>query len=159
MQNESACCKPKEKYRRRCATFVPSVRCWDSLRCISDLCSTRLMSSSLMRACTSEPISPHVDILSGKREWVAGNEPRYLFFLLSTASARCFSAWRAVFYRFELAQGSTMAISSKSIKFLRRGWLSKSAPTSVVMSIRRGFSLSFCLLAPPRKGHVSSTIN
>ena len=100
-KNESACCKTKENRRRRRATSVPSARCWDSLEYVSDLCSTRLMASSLMRACMSEPTSPHVDIARGRREWVAGNEPRYLFFFRSTASARCFPTWRAAFPRLE----------------------------------------------------------
>ena len=52
-----------------------------------------------------------------------------------------------------------MTISSRSVLFLRRGWLSKSAPTSVAMYIRRGFHLSFCPLALSWKGHVSSTTN
>ena len=60
--------KQKENRRRRRATSVPSARCWDSLEYVSDLCSTRLMASSLMRACTSEPTSPHVDIARGRRE-------------------------------------------------------------------------------------------
>ena len=55
MRNESACCKTKENRRRRRATSVPSARCWESLEYASDLCCTRLMASSLMRACTSEP--------------------------------------------------------------------------------------------------------
>ena len=50
MRNESACCKTKENRRRRRATSVPSARCWDSLEYVSDLCCTRLMASSLMRA-------------------------------------------------------------------------------------------------------------
>ena len=45
----------------------------------------------------------HVNITRGRREWVARNEPRYLFFFRSTASARCFPAWRAIFSRLELA--------------------------------------------------------
>ena len=43
---------PKENRRRRRATSVPSARCWDTLEYVSDLCCTRLMASSLMRACT-----------------------------------------------------------------------------------------------------------
>ena len=35
---------------------------------ISDLYFTRLMASFLMRACTSEPTSPQVDIARGRRE-------------------------------------------------------------------------------------------
>ena len=106
-----------------------------------------------MRACTSEPTSPHVDIARGRRDYVAGNEPRYLFFFRSTASARCFPTWRAAFPRLEPAQGLTMIMSSRSALFLSRGWLSKSAPASVVMSIRNGFSLPFCPLALCRKDH------
>ena len=159
MRNESACYKTKENRRRRLATSVPSARCWDSLECVSDLCCTRLMACSLMRACTSEPLSPHVDIARGRREWVAGNELRYLFFFRSTASARCFPTRRAVFLRLEPAQGLTMVMSSRSALFLNRGWLSKSAPASAVMSIRNRFSLPLCLLALCRKGHVSSTTN
>ena len=49
-----------------------------------------------------------------------------------------------------------MAMSSRSALFLHREWLSKSAPASVVRSIRRGFNLPFCPLALSRKGHVSS---
>ena len=52
--------KQKGNSRRRRDTSVPSARCWDLLKCISDLCSTRLMGSSLMRACTSEPALPQV---------------------------------------------------------------------------------------------------
>ena len=52
-----------------------------------------------------------------------------------------------------------MVMSSRSALFLSRGWLSKSYPVSVVMSIRNGFNLPFCPLALSRKGHVSSTIN
>ena len=52
-----------------------------------------------------------------------------------------------------------MVISSRSALFSRRGWLSKNAPASVVMSIRKGFNLPFCPLALSRKGHVSSTAN
>ena len=59
----------------------------------------------------------------------------------------------------EPAQGLTIVMSSRSALFLSRGWLSKSAPSSVVMSIRNGFSLPFCSLALCRKGHVSSTTN
>ena len=58
MRNESACCKTKENRRRRRAISVPSARCWESLEYVSDLCCTRLMASSLMRACTSESTSP-----------------------------------------------------------------------------------------------------
>ena len=67
-RNDDACgmrvpaVKQKQNRRRRRATSVPSARCWDSLEYVSDLCCTRLMASSLMRACTSEPTSPHVDI-------------------------------------------------------------------------------------------------
>ena len=60
--------KQKENRRRRRATYVPSARCCDPLEYVSDLCCTRLMASSLMRACTSEPTSPHVDIARGRRE-------------------------------------------------------------------------------------------
>ena len=49
-----------------------------------------------------------------------------------------------------------MVMSSRSALFLSQGWLSKSAPASVVVSIRNGFSLPFCPLALSRKGHVSS---
>ena len=129
MRNESACCKTKENRRRRRATSVPSARCWDSLD-VSDLCCTRLVVSSLMRACTSEPTSPYIDIARGRREYVAGNEPRYLFFFRSTAPARCFPTWRATFPRLEPTQGLTMAMSSRSALLLSRGWLSKSAPAS-----------------------------
>ena len=61
-----------------------------SLECVSNLFSTHLMASSLMRASTSETASPHVVIAKGKREEVPENEPRYLFFFRLTASARCF---------------------------------------------------------------------
>ena len=115
--------------------------------------------SSMMRACKPEPTSPHVDIVSGRREYVAGNKSRYLFFFRSTASARCFPIWRAAFPRLEPAQGLTMVMSSRSALYLSRGWLSKSALASIVMSIRNGFSLPFCSLALCRKGHVSSTTN
>ena len=50
-----------------------------------------------------------------------------------------------------------MVISSRSVLFLSRGWLSNNAPASVVMSTRNGFSLPFCPLALSRKGHVSLT--
>ena len=71
MRNKSACCKTKENHRRKRATCVPSAKCWDSFEYVSDLCSTRLMASSLMRACTSEPTSPQVDIIErGRRECV-----------------------------------------------------------------------------------------
>ena len=86
-----------------------------------------------------------------------GNEPRYLFFFRSTASATCTPTWRAAFPRLEPAQGLTMVMSSRSALFLSRGWLSKSA--SAAMSMRNGFSLPFCSLALCRKGHVSSTTN
>ena len=75
-----------------------------------------------------------------------------MFFFRSTASARCFPTWRAAFPRMEPAQGLTMVMSSRSALFLSRGWLSKSAPAYVDMSIRNGFSLSFCPLALPRTG-------
>ena len=39
-----------------------------------------------------------------------------------------------------------MVMSSRSALFVSRGWLSKSASASVVMSIRNGFSLLFCPL-------------
>ena len=52
-----------------------------------------------------------------------------------------------------------MVMSSRSALFLRRGWLLKSAKTSVAVSIRKGFNMPFCPLALSRKGHVSSTIN
>ena len=52
-----------------------------------------------------------------------------------------------------------MAMSSRSVLFLRRGGLSKSAPASVAMSICDGISLPFCPLALSRKSHVSSTTN
>ena len=58
----------KKNRRRRHATSVPSARCWDSWDCVSHLCSTRLMASSLMKALTSEPTSPYVDIAKGRRE-------------------------------------------------------------------------------------------
>ena len=48
---------------------------------------------------------------------------------------------------------------SRSPLFLCRGWLSKSAPASVAISIRKGFNLPFCPLALSWKGHVSSTTN
>ena len=64
---------------------------------------------SLMRVCTSERTSPHVDVTRGRKNCVAGDEPRYLFFFRSTASARCFPAWRAAFFRLELAQGLTVS--------------------------------------------------
>ena len=95
----------------------------------------------------------------GRVQPLAGNEPRYLFFFRSTASARCFPTWRTAFPRLEPAQGLTIVMSSRSALFLCRGWLSKSAPASVVMSIRNGFSLPFSSLALCRKGHVSSTTN
>ena len=52
-----------------------------------------------------------------------------------------------------------MAMSSRSAFLLSRGWLPKSAPASVVMSIRNEFSLPFGLRALSRKDHVSSTTN
>ena len=60
VRSESACYKTIENRRRRRATIVPSARCWDSLECISNLCSTRLNASSLMKACTSETTASHV---------------------------------------------------------------------------------------------------
>ena len=125
------------------------------------------MASSLMRACTFEPASPHVGIARARRDEVARddvarNEPQYLFFFRSTASARCFPAWRAAISRLELAQGLTMIMSSRGALRLRwgcRGWLSKSTPACVVMSILRGFNLPFCPPAISRKGHVFSTTN
>ena len=45
-----------------------------------------------------------------------------------------------------------MVMPSRSALFLRRGWLSKSAPASVVVSIRNGLSLPFSPLALSRKG-------
>ena len=160
VQNESPCCKTKEnRHRGKRATSFPSVRCWGPLECIFDLCSTRLMVSSLMSVCTSESASLHVDIARGRRGKVAGNEHRYLFFFRSTASAWCFPAWITSFSRLELAQGLTMVMSSRSALFLRRGRFSKSAPASVVMSMCRGFNLRFCQLVLSRKGHVASTTN
>ena len=38
-----------------------------------------------------------------------------------------------------------MVMSSRSALFLRRGRLSKSAPASVIMSIRRGFNPCVCV--------------
>ena len=90
---------------------------------------------------------------------MAGTEPRYLFFFRSTASARCFPTWRAAFPRLEPAQGLTIVMSRRSALFLSRGWLSKSTPASVVMSVRNGFSLPLCPLALSWKGHKSSTSN
>ena len=84
---------------------------------------------------------------------------RYLFFSRSTASARCFPTGRAAFSRLEPAQGLSVAISSGSALFLNRGWLSKSAPASVVIFIYNGFNSPFCPLAFPQKGHVSSPTN
>ena len=81
-----------------------SDRYWDPLECISDVRCTRLMASSLKWACTSEPASPHVNIVRESREYVAGNELRYLFSFRSTASARCFPAWRAAFCRLKVAE-------------------------------------------------------
>ena len=43
-----------------------------------------------------------------------------------------------------LAQGFTVVMSSRSALFLRRGWLSKSAPAPVVMLIHRRAYLPFC---------------
>ena len=88
-----------------------------------------------------------------------GNEPRYMFLFRSTASAKCFPTWRALFSRLEPVQGLTMVMPSRSTLFVYRGQLSKNAPASVVMSIRNGFSLTLCPLALSRKGHASSTIN
>ena len=86
------------------------------------------------------------------------NEPRYyLFFFRLTALARYFPAWRAAFSRLELTLGLTMTMSSRSALFLRRGWLSKSVPAFVIVFIRRGFNLPFCLPVLSRKAHVSST--
>ena len=45
-----------------------------------------------------------------------------------------------------------MVMSSRSALFWRRGWLSTSAPASVVVSIRNVFSLPFFPLALSRKG-------
>ena len=117
------------------------------------------MASSLVRSCTPEPTSLQVDIARGRREKITENEPQYLFFFRSTALARCFPTWRAAFSRLELGQGLTMVMSSRSTLLLSRGWLSKSLPASVLVSIRSGFSLPFCPLALPWKGHVSSTTN
>ena len=64
----SVCCKTKENRRRRRSASVPSARCRNSLKCISDLCSTDLMASSLIRAFMSGPASPHVDMARGNRE-------------------------------------------------------------------------------------------
>ena len=52
-----------------------------------------------------------------------------------------------------------MVMSSRSTLFLSRGWLLKSAPASVVMSIPNGFNPPLCTLALSRKDHVSSTTN
>ena len=142
MWNESACTKSIYYRRRRLATSVPSTRCCDSFECISKLWSTRHLARFLMRACTSEPTSPHVDIAI-RREQVAGNEPRYLFFFRSTASARCFPAWRAAFSRLELAQGLTMVISSRSALFLRRGGCRRMSPPSLLCSFEEGSNCCF----------------
>ena len=61
MKDDSACCRTNEKRHRRRAISVSSAKCRTSLRCIPGLRSTRLMANSLMRACTSEPTSPHVE--------------------------------------------------------------------------------------------------
>ena len=45
-----------------------------------------------------------------------------------------------------------MAMSSRIALFLSRGWLSKSAPASVVMSIRNGFSLPFLFASSLSEG-------
>ena len=81
-----------------------------------------------------------------------------MFFFRSTASARCFPTRRAAFPRLKPAQGLTMVMSSRNALFLSQGWLSKSAPASIVMPIRSRFSLPFCPLALSRKGYISSTV-
>ena len=50
-------------------------------------------------------------------------------------------------------------VEEKSLILESRVVVERSAPASVVMSIRRGFSLLFTPLALSRKGHVSSTTN
>ena len=66
-----------------------------------------------------------------------GNEPRYLFFFRSTASARCFPTWRAAFPRLEPAQGLTIVMSSRSALCLSRGWLSKRMYVCMVIRYSR----------------------
>ena len=68
------------------------------------------MASSLMRAFTSEPALPHVDIAKERRKYVARNECRTLFFFRSIASVRGFAAWRVALSKFELIQGLTLVI-------------------------------------------------
>ena len=68
------------------------------------------MASSLMRAFTSEPALPHIDIAKGRRKYVAKNESGTLFFSRSIASVRRFPAWRVALSRFELIQGLTLVI-------------------------------------------------
>ena len=95
-------------------------------KCISDPCYARLMASLLLRAYTSEPTSPHVEHGERKEGVGSGERAPINDFLRSTASAKCFPAGRAAFYRLELAQALTMAILSRGVLFLCRGWLSKS---------------------------------
>ena len=59
-------------------------------RVVYPLCATRLMASYLMRACTCKPASSHVKIEKDGRDYVAGNEPRYMLFFYSTALAKWF---------------------------------------------------------------------
>ena len=77
------------------------------------------------------------------------NEPRHLFFIHSTAPARCFPAWHATFSRLELARGLTMVMSSRSALFLRRGWLSKGAPPPLLCQFVEG---SICRFVPLSEG-------
>ena len=145
MRNENVCCKAKENRRRRRAISAPYARCWDSLECISDLCSAPLMAISLIRVCTSEPTSPHVDELR--------KVYRKLKLFHLTASARGFPTWRAAYSRLELAKGLTMVMSSRSALYLHRCWLSKSAPPLLRPCV---YNDSYCTLLSRRDRTINS---
>ena len=100
------------------------------------------------------PTSPHVGIARRRKKYAAANEPRYIFSPRSTALARCFSDGVLHSQDMEQVHGLMMVMSSRSALFLRRGWLSKSASASVVMSICRGFNQPFCVLALSRESFI-----
>lgn len=121
MWEESFCCKKKENHSQRRGISVAFARCPDFSECTFELLFIRPMASSLMCVCTSDPISPYVDIARGRRKYAPGNELLCLLFLRSTVSTRLFPAWFVAFSRLVLTLESTMVISSSSALSLRWG--------------------------------------
>ena len=112
-----------------------------------------------MRACTSEPTSPQVDIARGRKGVGSGERAPIVVFLLLDCVGEVFSYMACCIPQI----GAGARVDDGNVEYkrliLELRVVIEECPRSRFMSIRNGFSLPFCLLALLRKGHISSRTN